>query len=71
MRNARAHEEAEGKGPETTHRYDIRSRKRNKLADQNNAIMDEEHGSKEKGKTWVLVKPKEESGEVVKDSHQV
>jgi hypothetical protein len=42
--------EAHRKGPEITHRYEMRSKKRRMLADHNKAIMDEEQRLKERGK---------------------
>jgi hypothetical protein len=51
------------------HRYEIRSRKRKVLADHNKSIMDEEQRLKERGKKHVLIKPKEEVDEAIKDNH--
>jgi hypothetical protein len=60
--------EAHRKGPEITHRYEMRSRKRRMLVDHNKAIMDEEQRLKERGKKQVLIKPKVEADEGINDS---
>jgi hypothetical protein len=53
------------------HMYEMRSRKMKVLVDHNKYVMNEEQRLKEKGKNYVLIKPKEEVDEVVKDNHQV
>jgi hypothetical protein len=63
--------EANRRGPKITHRYEMRSKRSKMLVDHNKVIMDEEKIFKEKGKKQVLIKPKEEFDEAVKDNHQV
>jgi len=63
--------EAHGRGFEEMHRYEMRSKKGKIPADHIKYATNHEQGLKEKGKKKVLIKPKKEADEAIKENHHV